>query len=252
MGSRRGWAVSDGRGTARCARVLGVVVATAALAHAAPARVTADTLVAVARDWLADRLGPDAEHARIELTSTPRDLLLPAGDPALQVRLQAGALTGGPVTLLVEAIVTEPSGARTSRSTTVSFRVNGEKPVVVAVRELARRSIVNRDDVRIERRPVERIPAGAIGDLREVVGKEIARAVAPGEALAAAVLTPVIAIRRGSVVTLLLDGPGFRIAARGIASEDGARGQTIRVVNQSSRREMVGRVEDERTIRIPF
>jgi flagella basal body P-ring formation protein FlgA len=37
-----------------------------------------------------------------------------------------------------------------------------------------------------------------------------------------------------------------------VASEDGAIGQSIRVVNQTSRRELVGRVEDERTVRIPF
>lgn len=219
---------------------------------AAPARLTSETLVAIARDWLAERLGPDAERAQIELTGMPRDLVLPAGDPTIQVRLQAGALSGGPVTLVVEATVAEPGGPRTSRSTSVGFRVNGERQVVVAVRELTRRMVVAPTDVRVERRPVERIPPGAAGDVREVVGKEVARPIAPGEIVPASAITPVIAVRRGSAVMLLLDGPGFRIVARGIASEDGAPGQAIRVVNQSSRREMVGKVENERTIRIGY
>jgi flagella basal body P-ring formation protein FlgA len=241
---------THGRAVLR-ALALGALLA-GAPAAAAPARVASETLVGVARDWLVDRLGPEGEQARIELTAPPRDLLLPPGERSLRVRLQAGALTGGPVTLLVEALVTEPNGARTARSTTVGFRVNGEKPVVVAVRELTRRTIVAAADVRVERRPVERIPPGAVGDPREVIGKEVARPIAPGEAVAAAAITPVIAVRRGTAVTVLLDGPGFRIAARGIASEDGARGQAIRVINPSSRREMVGLVEDERTIRVPF
>jgi flagella basal body P-ring formation protein FlgA len=37
-----------------------------------------------------------------------------------------------------------------------------------------------------------------------------------------------------------------------VAAEDGAVGQVIRVVNQTSRRELAGRVEDERTVRVGF
>jgi flagella basal body P-ring formation protein FlgA len=206
----------------------------------------------IARTWLAERLGPVAERSTIESTGTPRDLVLPSGDIATSVRLQAGSLSGGPVTLLVEAVVTEPSGARTARSTTVGFRINGEQNVVVAVRELRRRSIVVAGDVRVERRPIERVPSAALGTPVEAIGKEVARPIAPGEVMTASAVTPVIAIRRGSAVTLLLEGPGFRIVARGIASEDGAPGQAIRVVNQSSRRELIGKVENERTVRIPF
>jgi flagella basal body P-ring formation protein FlgA len=82
------------------------------------------------------------------------------------------------------------------------------------------------------------------------VGKEVVRAVAPGEVVIAAAVAPPRTIRRGSVVSLILEGQGFRIVARGIASEDGAVGQTIKVVNQSSRRELAGRIEDERTVRV--
>jgi flagella basal body P-ring formation protein FlgA len=104
----------------------------------------------------------------------------------------------------------------------------------------------------VERRPIERVPSAALGTPVEAIGKEVARPIAPGEVMTASTVTPVIAIRRGSAVTLLLEGPGFRIVARGIASEDGAPGQAIRVVNQSSRRELIGKVENERTVRIPF
>ena len=54
------------------------------------------------------------------------------------------------------------------------------------------------------------------------------------------------------MVSLILEGPGFRIMARGVAAEDGAVGQTIRVTNQASRRELAGKVEDERTVRVAF
>src|SRR5262249_9054891 len=78
------------------------------------------------------------------------------------------------------------------------------------------------------------------------------RSLAPGEVLTASSVATPRAVRRGAVVTLLVEGRGFRIVARGGASEDGAVGDTIKVVNQSSRREMAGRVEDGRAVRIPF
>jgi flagella basal body P-ring formation protein FlgA len=37
-----------------------------------------------------------------------------------------------------------------------------------------------------------------------------------------------------------------------VAAEDGAVGETIRVVNQISRRELSGTVEDERTVRVAW
>jgi flagella basal body P-ring formation protein FlgA len=233
--------------------VVGLVLLLAASSAVAGTgtRVSPETLAEIARAWVAERL-PAAEQSSIVLVGTPRELVLPAGEVTTTVRLQAGTLAGGAVTVLIEALVTEVGGTRTARSTTVNLQVGGERDVIVAVRELPRRTIVARSDVHVERRPLGRIPPGALGALAEVVAKEVARPVAPGEIITTSAVTPAVAIRRGSAVTVRLDGPGFRIVTRGIASEDGAPGQTIRVVNQTSRREMLGTVEDARTVRIPF
>jgi flagella basal body P-ring formation protein FlgA len=238
------------------ARALSILlVASLALpAAAAPlTRLSAEVIAEFARTWLTERLGPDGDGLRIELVAQPRDLVLPGdGHVTTAASVQAGSLAGGPVTVLVEATLTDPSGTRTSRSTTVALRLNVDQDVVVALRELPRRAIVAARDLRVERRPADRVPRGAVADLRDAIGREITRPVGPGEVLTASALTTAVVMRRGAVITLRLDGPGFRINARGVASEDGAIGQSIRVVNQTSRRELVGRVEDERTVRIPF
>jgi flagella basal body P-ring formation protein FlgA len=219
---------------------------------AEPARLSPEAVAAIARDWLAERVGPEIEHGTIEPVAPPRELALPAGEVSTAVTLQAGTLTGGPVTVLVEAVSHDRLGVRTARSTTVVFRINAQHDVAVAGRELPPRTLLTAADVRMERRSCDRVPAGALRNAREAIGKEVTRSLVPGEPLTAASVVPARAIRRGGVVTLLVEGQGFRIVARGIASEDGAVGDTIRVVNQSSRREMAGRVEDDRTVRIPF
>jgi flagella basal body P-ring formation protein FlgA len=188
----------------------------------------------------------------VDVLAPPRELALPAGDVATRVSVQAGSLAGGQMTVLVEAIVTDARGGRTARSATVSLAVRAQQDVLVVVRDLPRGAIVASGDVRRERRPSDRMPRGPLTDPADAVGKEMQRGAAPGEVLTASAVAPARAVRRGAVVTLLLEGPGFRIVARGVASEDGAVGQTIKVVNQVSRRELAGKVEDERTVRVPF
>lgn len=211
-----------------------------------------ETLTGIAREWLADRLRGQVEPSAIEPAAVPRELVLPAGEVAFNFAVQSGSVDGGAMTVLVEAVVIDARGGRMTRSTTVNFKVNPLRAVVVAVRELPRRTLVGATDVRVERRPPSRIPAGAVHDPSAVVGKEIVRPLAPGEPLTASSVTAPLVIRRGSVVALVLEGPNFKIVARGVAAEDGTLGGSIRVVNQSSRREVVGRVEDERTVRVSF
>lgn len=205
----------------------------------------------IAREWMADRFGTEIEAA-LEPMGTPRELPLPSGDVSVNVMLQSGSVESGTLTALVEAVATDGRGGRETRSTIVTFRVNALREVVLAVRELPRRVVVGPSDIRRERWPLSRVPAGAVRDPKEVIGKELLRTLAPGEAVTAQSLAIPLVIRRGATVSLVLEGPNFRIVARGVAAEDGALGAPIRVINQTSRREVTGRVEDEHTVRVSF
>lgn len=228
--------------------LLGVLSASLA---AEGTRLDAETLAARARDWVVEQLGTD--RASLELAGAPRDLALPAGTVTTTFSVQSSSAAAGQITVFIEAVAVDAAGHRTPRSTTAAFRVNAPQDVVVATRELARRMVVSAADVRVERRTADRVPAGPVfRDLGEVVGKEIVRPVAPGEVVTLQAVVAPRVIRRGAIVTLLLEGQGFRLMAKGIAQEDGAVGENIRVVNQSSRKELMGRVEDDRTVRIPF
>lgn len=211
-----------------------------------------EAVTRIAREWLLERLAGQVDPAAVEPHGIPRDLVLPSGDVALNVTLQSGSVESGTMTVLVEAVVTDARGARATRSATATFRIHALQDVVVAVRELPRRTLIRAADVRLERRASSRLPAGAARELAQVVGKEAARGFAPGEVVTTQGLSAPLVIRRGDIVSLILEGPNFRIQARGIAREDGTLGEPIRVMNQASRREVMGRVEDARTVRIPF
>jgi hypothetical protein len=110
----------------------------------------------MARDWLTSRLAGQVEPEAIEPHGTARDLALPAGDVAFHLSLQSGSLESGTMTVLVEAVATDARGARATRSATVTFTVRSAEDVVVAVRELRRRTVVRAADAAAACRPAPR------------------------------------------------------------------------------------------------
>ena len=229
-----------------------LTVAPPALAATGPTWLGSDAVTRIAREWLLERLGASMDAGAVEVAGVPRELLLPAGEVAVSATLQSGSVATGTMIVLVEAVVTDSRGQRTTRSATVNFRVNPLQDVVVTTRELGRRAVINSADVRVERRLQSRLPANAAHDLNEVLGREVTRPLAPGEVVTTQAVTTPLIIRRGSIVSVVVEGSNFKIVARGVAVEDGAQGAAIRVLNAASRREVVGTVEDDRTVRIPF
>jgi len=124
--------------------------------------------------------------------------------------------------------------------------------VAVVARSLEPRRGLAPDDVRLEQRPVTEVPPDAMTDASDLADLEVLRPVQPGEVLTPRVVRPRLAVKRGELVTLLLEGSGFRITTQGQASEDGRRGDSVRVMNLSSKREVMGRVEEGGLVKVPY
>jgi flagella basal body P-ring formation protein FlgA len=122
----------------------------------------------------------------------------------------------------------------------------------VATRALDPRSDIGTGDLRLEPRASTEIPAGALGTMPELVDLEVVRPVRAGEVLTPGMVRQRLVVRRGDVVTLVLEGHGFRITSKGLAVADARRGEALRVVNPSSKRESLGRVEGPGLVRVPF
>jgi flagella basal body P-ring formation protein FlgA len=72
-----------------------------------------------------------------------------------------------------------------------------------------------------------------------------------GQMLRLSDVTMAAAIRRGSMVTLLVATENMTLTAQGRALEDAALGQPIRVVNTMSNKQLTGIVQDGTTVAIP-
>jgi flagella basal body P-ring formation protein FlgA len=70
--------------------------------------------------------------------------------------------------------------------------------------------------------------------------------------LTARTVRPRLLVRRGDLVTLVVEGRGFVITSQGRASDDARRGESVRVVNPASRRDVLGVAEAPGVVRVPF
>lgn len=143
-------------------------------------------------------------------------------------------------------------GEETLREGVVTANVRAELPVVVAARDLrSGRPLVQRD-LEVELRDVSELPAGWLDDTSQAMGRSPRRPVRRGQALAPDSLEEVSPVRRGQRVKIRLTRGRLRIETLGLAREDGAVGDWIRVLNVASRREVIARVGEDGAVHVGY
>jgi flagellar basal body P-ring formation protein FlgA len=180
--------------------------------------------------------------------SRPADLRVPEGSVEMIAQVQGDPSThsslGATVAIKVDG--------RPFQTVPLSLRVGRYQDVVVVARPLDGRSPLTAGDLRVEPRPSTDIPEGALSSLPDLSDADLTRPMREGELVTAAVIRRRVIVKRGELVTLLLEGPGFRIVAQGVASTDARRGDMVKVMNATSKREAVGKVDGPGVVRVLF
>lgn len=178
----------------------------------------------------------------------PEDLRVPTGDVKLDVRVHEGA-TGAAT---MAATVTVRVNGRERHQVVLTFQLARMVNVIVVARALAPRRTLSASDFRHERRAIGEVPPDFLTELPDPTDLEVLRPVQAGEVLTPRAIRQRFAIKRGELVTLLLEGDGFRITTQGQAHDDARRGDAVRVLNVSSKREVIGWVEGGGVVRVPY
>lgn len=135
------------------------------------------------------------------------------------------------------------------------FKVNGkvtlEQNVVCATRPLPPHTVIGPSDVHLGRRDVTHLSQRDIFTAeKQVVGQTLARGAGPQEILTSRHLDHKPIIKRGELVTVVLDQNGLVITTKGVTREDGYLGRSIRVRNSKSKKEFQAEVLDSRTVKV--
>jgi flagella basal body P-ring formation protein FlgA len=133
-----------------------------------------------------------------------------------------------------------PTGA--SRRGT--FRLGGTALATVEVavlgRAVERGSVIKDSDVEMERQPRAQIGRDVITDRDRIVGLAARDNIQPGRPLRSTDLTRPQIVQRNEIVTLTYEMPGIMLTVRGKASEGGAQGDVISVLNEQTKRVLQG------------
>jgi flagella basal body P-ring formation protein FlgA len=124
--------------------------------------------------------------------------------------------------------------------------------VVSLVRPVAQGEIITADAVSRTQVQVTQPLRQVVTQPADVIGKHARRSLAGNAPLSTQDVTTVPVVHRGDMVRIVLESPLIKMSTPGEALEAGKPGDTIRVKNTSSNREVRAQVIDKQTVRIPL
>lgn len=127
-----------------------------------------------------------------------------------------------------------------------------EQLTPVAAKDIPLGAPVVDSEVRMEMRPVSFGLGQAPESPADVVGRSTRRLIRAGETLRPEMLDPLILVRAGQPVEILLQGRGMRISAEATPLDAGMNGQKIRVRNQVTGKILTATVVGPRLVEIQF
>lgn len=198
-------------------------------------------------DWitLGDVAPVTGEHAGILLGPAPPPGQTLALDPAFLIATAKNAGVILAIPLDQPIMVTRATGnatpapvANTARPAMPAAQITGAQTagqVLVLVRDVPRGHVLSADDLSWQdANPARPIRNGA--DMQLAVGLEVRRALKAGQPVLSADLKQPALIRKGEPVKLVYVSAGVRLSVDGVAQNEAAKGETVRVLNSYSKR----------------
>ncbi len=114
-------------------------------------------------------------------------------------------------------------------------RVDDTVELPVATARLPAGSVLRADDVHMARVHMTVLRGEVVHRSDDAIGMQVKRPIAAGQPLVLAELMRPSMVQKGATVLMVLDSPGIALTAQGQATEPGAIGERIRVLNPVSR-----------------
>lgn len=189
--------------------------------------VTTSDITAQARNFVTREMPWDPENVRIEVLSSPSDVVLNAGDLTFEVYPASRNYHIGQVVITVKIFV----DGSLKKSIPVSMRVRVFDEVVVVNRALSKEERIDPSCVSLEKREVSGLRGGVFSDINEVVGKVAKRRIKAQRILCDNMVQSPLMIKRNELVKVVLSMKNLKITSRAIARQDGREGDFIAVRN---------------------
>jgi flagella basal body P-ring formation protein FlgA len=132
----------------------------------------------------------------------------------------------------------------------VSALVELFQNVVVADRYLKRHQEIQAEDFRVMPINIQQLPPDAITNPQEILGKRVIANLNNREPFRASLIDVPPLVKKGDIVSIVLERNGLRISCLGEIKETGRKGDRVKLVNLGSKQELFGRVMDASTVQV--
>ena len=182
----------------------------------------------------------DAKNLSVTIDRDARSIVL---EPTAIADLQATRVYYEPRSGRFD-VTFEMTGSAIARRLPLRYTGTAIETVEAAIvaRPLGRGEVVKASDIMIERRPKAEIRGDVVKTVDDVTGLATRRALRTGEPLRTVDLIKPEIVQRNQAVTIVYEAPGLFLTIRGKATEAGAEGDVINVLNIQSKRTVQGTV----------
>ncbi len=181
-------------------------------------------------------------------SSHPASISIPMGVIEHQVISKSNANHLGRVMAFVSILVDGYEQARVKLS--ADIQLFGD--VVVTAKTLKRRKVISASDIDVRNQDITMLGPGYVDDPNLAVGKELTTTLRPGTVVYSRLLKNPILVKRGDVVSILAQTNSLKVSVPGRVQDAGAKGDTIRVKNLMSRREIYAKVINSNQVQVDF
>lgn len=201
----------------------------------------------VVQDFLADKsdLLPNVELGYKSIV-LPQPYTVPQGRIDHQVIPAKPGVIGSRRFTLVTRV-----DGRTVSNKSIRVELEASAEVAVTTSALRRGTILSAGDVEMRYQDISKFKE-PIFDQAEIIGKRMKRSVRLGDPLQKHQIEFPPVIKRGERVVIQAASRGLTLTAAGEARQDGRSGEAIRVMNSSSRKEVLCQVVAPGLVRVEF
>lgn len=207
-----------------------------------------DQLAQSIRQHVENNMSWPVEDMRMEFLSKLPSLDHLTGKMVFRITPKPGDAYIGDTSFSVRIL----NGGTLVREETVRVRIEVMKDFVVSAKSLAKGSVLTADDVTIQRQWVRRLPANTLSSIDEALGRVMMHSVRPNIQMTYRMIAEVMPVKKGKMVSVILDNGLMQMVMKGIAEEDGAEDALIRVRNVSSNKVIYARVIGPASVRVDF
>jgi len=212
------------------------VLASPAMAQPAPAQVSGDWIT------LGDVAPVTGTAAGILIGPAPPPGQTLSLDPAFLIATAKGAGVILAIPLDQPIMVVRSTGnakaANPARPANPARQIGqpaqADRQILVLVRDVQRGEVITANDVEMQAQPQGRPLRGM--DIDAVVGMEAKRTLKTGQPVQASDIKAASVIRKGDPVAIVYTAPGVHLSVDGVAQNEAALGQPVRVLNSYSKR----------------